>query len=512
MIASLRRRAKTFSAMLTAALLAAGILVLLGGPGAPAHAAPAPIHTIDPATITAIEIHKFEQPDQLGQPANGLPQDTTGLTPVPGATFTAKRVPGIDLTTQSGQQAAAALTSAEAGLLVAAEPIAASGTTDGAGNATLAPLGVGLYYVEETVTPAGFVDSAPFVVALPLTNPVLLDRLLTTVHVYPKNARVTIVLDVVDRDAVAKGDEVAWISRSDIPHQAGLNGYRVVQKIDPRLRLVDTGPHIQVRLEVPGSPTPPVLARGTHYTLTVDPATQQVTVDFLPDGLALLEQTVRDHPAAQVRIDYRTIVLDEGELVNEALLYPSRGSIDGDPGSPPPLGDTNVTKWGPIAVLVHERGNPSNLIEGARFKIYLSAEDAARGVNPIVIDGVDEWPTDVTGMLRIPGLRFSGFVDGLDRDRSDPLFRYYYVMPTYFPPGWIGVKEPLATTVFSTTEVNLLNVVLWREDSGGGDSGLPVTGAQTGGAALFGVVLLGSGLLLLMRRRRNRRENGAPAS
>ena len=516
MIAALRRRAASrgsaLSAMLlTAALLAAGALAALGGLAAPAHAAPAPILSIDPDAVTAIEIHKFEQPDQLGAPATGLPQDTTGLTPVPGATFTAKRVPGIDLTTQSGQAAAAALTPAAAAPLVAAEPGAATGTTDGAGNATLAPLGVGLYFVDETVTPAGYVDAAPFLVALPLTNPVQLDRLLTTVHVYPKNAHVTISLDVVDRDAVTTGDEVAWISRSDIPHTAGLSGYRVVQRIDPRLELIDSGAHVQVRIEAPGTPAPPELVGGTHYTLTVDPATQQITVDFLAPGLALLEQAVHDNPSAQVRVDYRTTVLDEGELFNEALLYPSRASIDGDPGSPPPVSATNVTKWGPIAVRVHERGNPSNLIEGARFKVYLSAEDAMNGTNPIVIDGVDEWATDDNGMLRISGLRFSGFVDGLDRDTSDPLFRFYYVMPTSFPPGWIGVKEPLATTVFSTTEVNLLNVELWRETSGEG-GGLPVTGAQMSGAILLGVALLGGGILLLVRRRRSRNHDEAPAS
>jgi LPXTG-motif cell wall-anchored protein len=491
MIVSFRRRIAALGVV-----LATAAATLLLAP-LPAQAAPAAALPIDPAAVTAIEIHKFEQPEQLGQPANGLEQDTEGLTPVGGATFTAKLIPGIDLATNEGQAEAAQLTAADAADLVASEPVARSATTDEHGNATLAPLGVGLYYVQETVTPSGFTGAAPFLVALPLTNPTALDSWLTTVHVYPKNARVAIALDVIDRDAVKLGDVVEWLSRSDIPALADIDGYRVVQRIDPGLRLIDDGAHVAVGFDVPGAPA---LVLGTHYTRTADPVTGRIVIDFLPAGLDLLEQVIRDHPGAQVTVGYRTAVLAEGELVNEALLYPSRASIDGGPGAPAPVSDTNATKWGPIAVRVHERGNPSHLIQGARFKVYLTPEDAARGTNPVVIDGVDEWASDTEGMLHIPGLRFSNFADGLDRDRDDPLFRYYYVMPTYFPSGWTGVKEPLRTTVTSTTEVNVLTVVLWRE------RGLPITGAQSAGAALLGALLIGGGLLFLARRRRNRDE------
>ena len=51
-----------------------------------AHAVPIP------AGPFSIEIHKYEQPDQLGQPGNGLPLDPGALpstAPVEGATFTA---------------------------------------------------------------------------------------------------------------------------------------------------------------------------------------------------------------------------------------------------------------------------------------------------------------------------------------------------------------------------------------------------------------------------------------
>lgn len=465
----------------------------------------APAQPIDPAAVTALEIHKFEQPEHLGAGADGLPQDTTGLTAVPGATFTATRVPGIDLMTNAGQLAAENLTVEAATLLVASQPASGSGTTDANGNASIAPLGVGLYFVQETVTPAGFVGSVPFLVTLPLTHPVLLDRWLSTVHVYPKNARVSISLEVTDRDAVTLGNTVGWLSKSGIPTQPVLDGYRVVQRIDPALRLVGDGSQVTVGFDVVGTPT---LVSGTHYALNIDPVTGWITIDVLPAGLTVLAQVVRDHPGARLAIGYRTTVLGDGELVNEALLYPSKASIDGAPDAPAPLSATNVTKWGPLAVRVHERGNPTNLIQGAGFKVYLSAQDAARGTNPIVVNGVDEWVSDSDGMLRVPGLRFSGFADGLDRDVNEPLFRYYYVMPSFFPPGWTGVKVPLATTVFSTTDVNVITVVLWKESA---DDLTTTGGPQIAGLSILGALLIGGGLLFFVRRHTDRqRENATP--
>ena len=471
----------------------------------PSHATP--LLALDPHAVTAIEIHKFQQPDRLGEPANGLPQDTTGLTPVPGAGFTAKRVPGIDLTTNAGQNAAAMLTAPDAGARVASEPVAASGTTDALGNATLAPLGVGLYYVEETMVPAGYLGSVPFLVALPLTDPVTRDTWLTTVHVYPKNSQLGVGLAVSDRDAVALGDTVGWVSSSDIPLGRALDGYRVVQRIDARLRLIDSGDHITVGFDVPGAPA---LVLGTHYTRTIDPVTGQMSIDFLQAGLGVLEQVSLADPGARLRIGYRTTVLGDGVLANEALLYPSRASIDGAPGAPPPATATNATKWGPIAVRVHERGNPGNLIPGVRFKLYLTPEDAVAGRNPVTVDGASEWSSDAQGLLQVPGVRFSGFVDGLDRAPNDPLYRSYFVMPVGFPAGWTGEQSPMLTSVDSTVDPQVLTAVVWRT-SGPTPQDLALTGSRAAGAALISALLLGVGATLVIRRRRDRSTDAADA-
>src|SRR5699024_5436233 len=127
--ATLHRAVVVFAA----AMLSACLSLLLFLPAA--EAAPTP----DQDATGSLEIHKLKQPDQLGAPATGLPQDTAGHTSVAGATFSAQRVPGIDLATTQGQQAAGTLTIAEAAALVVDQPVAATGTTNAQGNTTLAP-------------------------------------------------------------------------------------------------------------------------------------------------------------------------------------------------------------------------------------------------------------------------------------------------------------------------------------------------------------------------------------
>lgn len=490
--APIRMRARTLLGALCATL--AMLLASLGGWGAsPAQAAPA-----FPSGDLAIEIHKFEQPHETRPPANGLPQDTTGLAPVEGAVFAAKRVPGIDLSTDAGQREAATLTVAEASARAAGEPVAASDVTDGAGDATLAPLAAGLYLVEETLTPQGFIGAAPFLVALPLTDPVDRDRWLTAVHVYPKNARVSAALAVDDRSAVTNGDPITWTARTSIPGQMRIADYTVQSLLaagvvlDDRFSAIDVG--------ITGVPAP--LQYGIDYTVneaTVD-GRRGFEVVFAPAGLAKLEAAVAADPRAEVAVAYRAHVTGPGVHTNEVRLVIGGEAL---------AGSSAPTKFGPLEMLVHEKGNPAHVLAGTEFTLYLSAEDALAGRNPVTVGGVDRWTSGPDGTIVIDSLRFSGFVNGLDRDSSDPLFRRYYVVPVAFPSGWTGVTAPIALTVTSTSRAEVGIVELWRSGGGGGGGELETTGARATGIAAGAALLLGLGALLVLRRRRDAAEAGA---
>lgn len=412
-------------------------------------------------------------------------------------------MPGIDLTSNSGQQAAAALTADDAVQRIEGPPVVAAVATDStdiSGDATLSVPGPGLYLVKETTTPAGYVGAAPFLVMLPLTHPTDLDRWLTTVHVYPKNSKASVALEVEDQSAVKLGDKIKWMSRSSIPNRPTLDGYELEHLINPNLELVNPPPGTSSGVVVRLDCACDTLSEGIDYTVGYDPATRALKINMLAPGLSKLEAAVLHHPSAHVVVAYETTVQAEGVHQNSVSLYPSLTAINDRIG----VHDTALTKWGPIAVRVHERGNPSNLIEGAKVKLYLSEEDARNGTNPVEVSGMSEWTTDADGLLHIAGLRFSNFVNGLDREPTDPLFRYYYVMPVYYPPGWTGEFLPLPTTVTSEIEAKVVQFVVWRSEER-----LPNTGAQIAGGTIVAAVALIALGLVFMRRRKQQDETAS---
>ena len=457
---------------------------------------------IDLATSGVISVHKFDQPEKFGEPASGELQNTAGLTPVSGATFTAKRVPGIDSTTDQGREAASRLSLADALQKTASEPVESTSTTDAHGDAVLEQLPLGLYVVDETVTPDGFASSDPFLVMLPFSGPSTGGPWLTTVHVYPKNASASAALSVDDAEAVTLGDYVRWTSHTTVPRRALLSMYRVMNTVADGLEPPAAG-DVAV-----------TLSDGTQlsagdYACTMLSAS--ISVEFTESGRVKLAAARERDPSVTVDVSYRTRVLSVGEHVNEVNLQiaQSAGLHTGR------LYASAATKWGEIRVFTHERNHPENLISGAKFELYRSAEDALTGRNAINLEGQHEWTSDADGNLVMDGVRLSNFVNGLDRDSSDPLFRTYYVMPTSFPAGWTGEKTPVGVVVNSVTDTQVVTVVLWRTDetggdTGGGDSGIPgstglpslaLTGAQLTGLLLLALVLVGGGALALTRRR-----------
>lgn len=511
------------SRVTTATLLLAALLaVLMPGIRAdalPAQAAGIAATAIDPTARGAIEVHKFTQPDALGEPASGLEQDTTGLTPVAGATFTAIQVPGIDLSTSTGWADASTLTTAEAIAAVAGVSPAATDITDAAGDATLGDLAVGLYLVQETFTPTGYVAADPFLVTVPMTNPDNASQWLYTVHVYPKNAHVTATIDVDDASAVSSADAVRWTSHTDIPRRTTISAYVVRNLLDTRLTLLDAAADIQVSLNCSSCGSGLDASDFTTSIVTYD-GHETIEVVFPEAGRAKLATARAADPDAKIDVSYRTAVslaaadaeVDEGvngTFTNEVRLFPDSNTLAGRGTA---ASDATSTKFGPLEIIVHEKGNDANRIPGARFELFLTAEDAANRTNPVTVWGVSEWTTDANGTIVIEGLRFSDFVNGLDRDSSDPLYRTYYIRMIEVPAGWTGSADPIGLVVNSSTEAQVALVELYRAEEGGSTGGLALTGGQIAGAWVLGAVLVVLGILALLARRRKRDEGTADSA
>lgn len=539
---------------LARAVLLAVVLLILPSLAAPAAAMP----LIDPHAVTELIITRFDGPVTVI--SDGRPLDDPGAprTPVAGATFEIRMVPGVDVSTVEGQRVASRLTVAEALRSAAGNPVD-RGVTGPDGVLRLGgprgTLGVGLYLVEETHAPEGVAGAAPFLVSLPMTNPESRSDWLYTVHVYPKDETVSASIEVDDETAVALGDPVTWTTRTGIP--TTMDAYRVQSLLAPSARLVGRATDTVI---LHGRGAEPLAAGDYTSRVVEEDGRQTLEVLFTATGRERLSAARALDPAASVVISYRTRILTEGEHTTEVRLFTSSGGVDGTRAasgarapsvessavatseySMPSLAGEATTRWGTLALTFCLEGEPDIALSGARFQVFTSRGDAAAGRNPVTIGGVREWMTDVDGLLHITGLRYSGFVNGLDRAPSDPLFRRYWVAPTSVPEEWRWADAaPIGAVVEETSETVRPTLVCivpsgdgepgigtgtespgdgpgGIESPSGGTSdgaapgpgpvverpgGMPFRGASLAGAGILSLLLVGGGIALLRGRRR----------
>ncbi|WP_442544111.1 SpaH/EbpB family LPXTG-anchored major pilin [Arthrobacter sp. KN11-1C] len=464
---------------------------------------PAPKETarvIDPGTgitnpvsrMGSLTIHKYEKPAT----ATGLPNDGTaltavqlqGLTPMAGVTFTVQKVDNIDLTTNAGWAVAAALTPAQASAQAAGP--GSTVTTGAAGTATLGNLPVGLYLVTETGYPAGVTPSAPFLVTIPMTDPTGGNGWLYDVNVYPKNAVTTATKTVNDASVVKLGDPVQWTITSDIPNVTLIDGYRIVDRLDPKLSYTNSTVALSNNA---------ALVLNIDYTVVLDTASNTLTVDLTASGRAVLAA----NPTAKVLVTVNTTVNTVGEITNSALVYPNAASFNitpGQPGGPVVTPPVAVTKWGNI-VLHKKDSQTSAALAGAVFSVYPSRADALAGKNAISVGGVSSWTTNASGNLVISGLRYSNRANGKAVSPGQPGYQSYWLVETKAPSGYGLLAEPVETTVISD-DPSAVTVTIGNVKQNAGFQ-LPLTGMGTWGLTAGGIlVLAGAALFMVTGRRR----------
>lgn len=458
--------------------------------------------TTPPQGPTTLVIQKFQHPEQQQHAGSGLPLDASQiaeLTPVAGVEFSVSKVSDVDVTTEQGRAAANEMTVGQAAQQT--DELTAHGTTNSDGELVFSDLDAGLYVVEETAAPTGVVTTDPFLVMLPMPHPTQ-DSWLQTVYVYPKNSAVDISLSVVDEATIQIGDAIDWRIAADIPKQSSLATYRIRNSfaagISPDQPLED----VAVALST-GTST---LQTDRDYHLE---AHQQDGYDgfeltFTKTGRAKLLEARQQDPTAQLTVGYTAPAASSGSHTNTVELQVD----DADP-----ITDTATTQLGVVEGVVHERDRPEHRIKDAVFELYLDAEDAVAGRNPVPSsDNTTQWHTDAHGTFTIDGLRLTNFVNGLEHDRHDPLYRLYYLKAVEYPTGWTGEMEPVAVALTSADEPHQLTFEVVSSDnqaaaSGGDDSSqdLASTGPRIAGLVLVALIFIAVGIFALRRRQHRRR-------
>lgn len=494
---------------LTAAIAVSGIAATANAADAPAD----PASTItEPVTLT---IHKHTTP--AGEEGNGLEtQVPEGAKPVEGVEFTLYKVPGVDLTTNAGWQAAARLSEefkqnndidalfkdgGKDQAKVAAKATGADGTVvfaeaDG--------VEVGLYLVEETDTAGAKVDGAatdvvpsrPFLVTLPMTHPTERDKWNYNVHVYPKNTPVKPVKTVADANTYAVGQDATYTVTTNVPQDRELTKYVVMDKFDPahlEFKAVDS-------VKIGGV----ALAENTDYTVTDTDAL--VKVAFTAEGLKKLTAT----PNAQVVTTFvatvKAVQETDGTITNTAYVVPSdEYSEDPDnPGdkTPPVPSDPVYSKYAKIVIDKHNAAGAK--LAGAEFQIYTCADYVGREneATPLTVGGVQTFTTNEDGQAVIDGVRWSTFANGKEVAKGEDGYVEYCLVETKAPEGYEILSKPVVVVVDGdTVNAGAVGVDVENVKHNAGFK-LPLTGSS---AAILlcvcGTLLVVGGAVVLARKK-----------
>jgi fimbrial isopeptide formation D2 family protein len=489
--------------------------------------------------------------------SDGTQQDTTGQTPVV-AGFRIERVLyddlPIDLTTDEGWIQANNLFNTDnvgpnpdrqefvdgdafdAGYeLDDVEDTADVTTTGGVGFANLP---FGMYYVWENDPPDGGIPAKPFLVTLPMTDPVgdpnadpvvePNSRWMYDVYVYPKNEVLTVTKTVLDEDAVQVGDPVVWTVTSDIPET--VESYVITDELDDRLQLLSVD-NIVVALDPEPDDFGDQLVLGNNpsegdYHVTylgsdINGAGGDITITFHASGWTKLDNAVSLKPDTKVIVEIITTVFESGVIPNGATA--TINGTDYEVVVEP------LTKFGQVTVEKRdENGDPLGTADaaGTTFEVYDSLAAAEAGTDPLELDEdgnlatTDDAKSSFTvgenGRVVIPGLRYSNWENGSEipglpgenailgdeDDVPDPdTWKQYWLVETVAPDGYELRAEPMLFYV--TAESSVSDAYLGVNDiPKNAGFPLPFTGGPGVTAIYFGGLVLAVLMVALIVRRK----------
>ncbi|MCL1838962.1 MAG: SpaH/EbpB family LPXTG-anchored major pilin, partial [Propionibacteriaceae bacterium] len=407
-------------------------------------------------------------------------------------------------------------------LLSAASP--SSVTTGPNGIAKAADLGQGFYLVIENVAASTSITNAntgeelfisqaaaPFVVAVPMTNPAG-DGWLDEVHVYPKNEALTVEKEVASKGAVAVGDTVSYTITVSIPGDiSDSKKFIISDTLDAALDLDESSVVVSTLPILSGADA---LVAGTDYVIAYDVPTRTLSVTFQTSGREKLEK------ATSVSVDFDATV-NASILTSSDLTVPNTANVDFTNSQGTDYYAESDGKGANIhtaAISITKIDETAQALNGAKFKIATSEENARAGyflridsdsvlydypaATWTALDAANDYEISPTNVAAFAGLR-DFIVDASD----DQIWQTYWVVETVAPAGYNLLTAPIEVS-FESAYLELNDpedydhmYLLTVKNSKGFT--LPETGGM--GTILWtvaGVALLGVAVLIGVTRRR----------
>lgn len=490
------------AAMLVAALGAGAYTPAFGAPGAQTTVSGASQeHTANVALVKGdasvqLTIHKFYGAAGT-EPNNGTIQ-TINKPPLEGVPFDIYKVEGVDLTTNDGWKTAAELYKTNitvnnnvptiTGKTLTKVKTVTSGA-DGTATFTQAN-GVGVYVVVENLSGvttvkkhensatedidvAKVTPAKPFLVTLPMTEPVNKQTWMYDVHVYPKNQSDTITKEVKDEGTVTFGGnaspttlggaakhEVTYTITSSITDGSEpLGKYVIYDEIDPRVDIQS----IDLKLS-----DNTALACGTDYDIKIagnavacdkiadaNPKNGKVEIAFkdtdpATDGVQLgkLEGNRDKDVVTTIKVQ----VNDEGAkgiIENTASFIPNKPWEESNPGKTIPSNPVE-SRYGDLNLEKVDAKNNATKLDGAVFSIYKAGKDGKCDDADVKADPLYTGVTTAGGgKAAVKGLQASDWYDGKAQTEKQG----YCLVETKAPEGYNLLAQPIHFYVTANKKV-----------------------------------------------------------
>lgn len=471
----------------------------------------------DPSKKGSITIHKYAM-DQLpnpGTPASGLEDENQvpeGAEPLEGVTFTIERVVEDKDGTLIFDNIKYSIDK-----LFEAQEITTGNDGATKGIAKISELEQGVYLVTEKENAGVLEKGEPFIVSIPMAHPTNQNSWLYDIHVYPKN--VVAGAPNIDKDVTLEGNKhetsnigenVTWIIKPSIPEGIkDAKKYDIIDKLDTRLNYTGNLEVYYMNGEEK------IVIDSKYYTAdeptvvdNVDPQNGggTIVVSFNKEGREFLAGL---EGITGIRISFTTMINTSAE---EATAIPNDVTLDytnsfGTNTEYEPTDKPEVHTGGVILEKVDASGNNIKL-QGAKFKIYPTLDDAKAGRNAIMNpeNKTEDWEvtTDENGIAKFKGLSYGNTADGVVNGET----KYYIVetqAPSYDSDGdgindkqYNLLRSPLEVKVNATSHLEENKVVVKNSKFI-----LPVTGGA--GTIIFtvgGLSIMAGAIFLYMKTMR----------
>ncbi|MDR0783044.1 MAG: SpaH/EbpB family LPXTG-anchored major pilin [Propionibacteriaceae bacterium] len=497
-----------------------------------------------------LTIHKYIGGSEFGS-NNGLAQDTSGWDSIPanGVVFDIYKVGKPVVADPAWPDVPARGTyKLEAGNLAVYDGTTLIGeyaltnatpnqvTTSGNGSAKASSLSKGIYFVLENAAASTNITNAnnnqamfisqvvdPFLVSVPMADPYNPGAWMTDIHVYPKNAALTVDKTVTTNPSVVVGDKVTYSISGSVPADlASANDktkYIIWDQLDAALTLDDSS------IDVYGLASPNVpLTRVDDYTVTwydendsTKPRTLEVALTKA--GMAKVKDADKVVLTFEAEVNAKILEHDSLTIENTGNLSFTNNNgdsydanTDGKPGATIHTAAIDITK-------VNHQNQP---LAGAEFQIASDLDKAKAGcfikldadmkmfdcedVAEAVYDAAAPWivkPTDTGSLID----SFIGLRDYVEDAMGNKTFDTYYVVETVAPANYNKLLEPIEVSfaaAYATIEAPAeyaFRAPITVQNSQGFI--LPFTGgAGTIVWTVAGICLVGMALLILVPRRK----------